>query len=158
MDTGFADFHGQKSLNPRFPASIRVLKKCRLTSPTARQPISKNCSSTPINPKPKSGGIASLPPVFIPGCRLSAAERQYAPVFFFIQPAQADMPPRRARTHLRENTMPSHPHETDFQFDTLTVHAGISPDPQTGAVMTPIYQTSTYAQPDVAQHKGYESG
>ncbi|MCB8952419.1 MAG: PLP-dependent transferase [Ardenticatenales bacterium] len=54
--------------------------------------------------------------------------------------------------------MPSHPHETDFQFDTLTVHAGISPDPQTGAVMTPIYQTSTYAQPDVAQHKGYESG
>ena len=66
------------------------------------------------------------------------------------------MPPRRARTHLRENTMPSHPHETDFQFDTLTVHAGISPDPQTGAVMTPIYQTSTYAQPDVAQHKGYE--
>jgi cystathionine beta-lyase/cystathionine gamma-synthase len=43
-----------------------------------------------------------------------------------------------------------------FHLETLAVHAGVEPDPQTGAVMTPIYQTSTYAQPDVAQHKGYE--
>lgn len=47
-------------------------------------------------------------------------------------------------------------HNPSLKFDTLTVHAGISPDPQTGAVMTPIYQTSTYAQSDVAVHKGYE--
>ncbi|MCP4422054.1 MAG: cystathionine gamma-synthase [Chloroflexi bacterium] len=47
-------------------------------------------------------------------------------------------------------------HSTDFHLETLAVHAGVEPDPQTGAVMTPIYQTSTYAQPDVAQHKGYE--
>jgi cystathionine gamma-synthase len=39
---------------------------------------------------------------------------------------------------------------------TLAVHAGLRPDPATGAVMTPIYQTSTFAQSDVAQHKGYE--
>ncbi len=45
---------------------------------------------------------------------------------------------------------------TNFHLETLAVHAGVEPDPQTGAVMTPIYQTSTYAQPDVAQHKGYE--
>jgi cystathionine beta-lyase/cystathionine gamma-synthase len=43
-----------------------------------------------------------------------------------------------------------------FDFETIAVHAGAEPDPTTGAVMVPIYQTSTYAQPDVAQHKGYE--
>ena len=41
-------------------------------------------------------------------------------------------------------------------FETLSVHAGVEPDPATGSVMTPIYQTSTYAQDDVGQHKGYE--
>jgi cystathionine beta-lyase/cystathionine gamma-synthase len=41
-------------------------------------------------------------------------------------------------------------------FETLSVHAGIEPDPVTGSVMTPIYQTSTYAQDDVGQHRGYE--
>ncbi len=45
---------------------------------------------------------------------------------------------------------------SNFQFETLAVHAGTEPDPVTGAVMTPIYQTSTYAQEDVAKHKGYE--
>ncbi len=43
-----------------------------------------------------------------------------------------------------------------FRPETLAVHAGVEPDPVTGAVMTPIYQTSTYAQDDVAVHKGYE--
>lgn len=41
-------------------------------------------------------------------------------------------------------------------FETLAVHAGIEPDPVSGAVMTPIYQTSTYAQSAPGQHKGYE--
>jgi len=41
-------------------------------------------------------------------------------------------------------------------FDTLAVHAGQSPDPTTGAVMTPIYQVSTFAQEGVGGHKGYE--
>lgn len=45
---------------------------------------------------------------------------------------------------------------SEFHLETLAVHAGMEPDPQTGAVMTPIYQTSTYAQPDVGQHLGYE--
>ncbi|MCA9946314.1 MAG: PLP-dependent transferase, partial [Anaerolineales bacterium] len=45
---------------------------------------------------------------------------------------------------------------TKFHLETLAVHAGVEPDPQTGAVMTPIYQTSTFAQTDVAQHKGYD--
>lgn len=44
----------------------------------------------------------------------------------------------------------------NYHLETLAVHAGTEPDPLTGAVMTPIYQTSTYAQPDVAQAKGYE--
>ena len=44
----------------------------------------------------------------------------------------------------------------DYRFETQAVHAGIEPDPTSGAVMTPIYQTSTYAQDDVGRHKGYE--
>lgn len=41
-------------------------------------------------------------------------------------------------------------------FGTRAIHAGQDPDPQTGAVMTPIYQTSTYAQASPGVHKGYE--
>jgi cystathionine gamma-lyase len=41
-------------------------------------------------------------------------------------------------------------------FSTRAIHAGQDPDPQTGAVVVPIYQTSTYAQSGVGQHKGYE--
>lgn len=41
-------------------------------------------------------------------------------------------------------------------FDTLAIHIGQSPDPSTGAVIPPIYQTSTYAQEEVGKHKGYE--
>jgi cystathionine beta-lyase/cystathionine gamma-synthase len=39
---------------------------------------------------------------------------------------------------------------------TKFIHAGVEPDPTTGAIMTPIYQTSTYVQAAPAQHKGYE--
>jgi cystathionine beta-lyase/cystathionine gamma-synthase len=41
-------------------------------------------------------------------------------------------------------------------FDTLAIHAGQPPDPTTGAIMTPIYQTSTYVQSAPAEHQGYE--
>ncbi|MFN2537843.1 MAG: cystathionine gamma-synthase [Mycobacteriales bacterium] len=44
----------------------------------------------------------------------------------------------------------------DLGFETLAIHAGQEPDPTTGAVVVPIYQTSTYAQEEVGQHKGYE--
>jgi len=43
-----------------------------------------------------------------------------------------------------------------MKFGTKVIHAGIEPDPETGAVMTPIYQTSTYAQEAPGKHKGYE--
>ncbi len=43
-----------------------------------------------------------------------------------------------------------------MQFETACVHAGQRHDPATGAVMTPIYQTSTYAQPTVGASQGYE--
>ena len=42
------------------------------------------------------------------------------------------------------------------RFETLAIHAGQEPDPTTGAVMTPIYQTSTYVQKAVGEHRGYE--
>jgi len=41
-------------------------------------------------------------------------------------------------------------------FSTDAIHAGQHPDPSTGAVMTPIYQTSTYVQEGLGKHKGYE--
>lgn len=40
--------------------------------------------------------------------------------------------------------------------DTLIIHAGVSPDPSTGAIMTPIFQTSTYVQLGPNEHKGYD--
>lgn len=43
-----------------------------------------------------------------------------------------------------------------MKFGTKAIHAGQHPDPTTGAVMTPIYQTSTYAQDSPGKHKGYE--
>lgn len=42
-----------------------------------------------------------------------------------------------------------------MKFGTKAVHAGVEPDPTTGAIMTPIYQTSTYVQESPAKHKGY---
>ncbi len=42
------------------------------------------------------------------------------------------------------------------RFETKCVHAGQTPDPATGAIITPIYQTSTYVQDALGQHKGYE--
>lgn len=43
-----------------------------------------------------------------------------------------------------------------MKFGTKAVHAGVEPDPSTGAIMTPIYQTSTYVQAAPGDHKGYE--
>jgi cystathionine gamma-lyase len=43
-----------------------------------------------------------------------------------------------------------------LSFATRTIHAGQAPDPSTGAIMTPIYQTSTYVQASPGKHKGYE--
>ena len=45
-----------------------------------------------------------------------------------------------------------------MKFATKVIHAGIEPDPSTGAIMTPIFQTSTYAQEGLGHHKGYEYG
>lgn len=43
-----------------------------------------------------------------------------------------------------------------MNFGTKAIHAGVEPDPTTGAIMTPIYQTSTYVQESPGKHKGYE--
>jgi len=44
----------------------------------------------------------------------------------------------------------------DHKLATRLIHAGVTPDPTTGAIMTPIYQTSTYVQNAPGDHKGYE--
>src|SRR4028118_1401979 len=43
-----------------------------------------------------------------------------------------------------------------MKLGTKFIHAGTEPDPSTGAIMTPIYQTSTYVQSAPGNHKGYE--
>ncbi|MBB3196818.1 trans-sulfuration enzyme family protein [Roseateles terrae] len=49
-------------------------------------------------------------------------------------------------------------HGADLRFDTLAIHGGQHPDPLTGAVMPPIYATSTYRQQSPGVHQGYEYG
>jgi cystathionine gamma-lyase len=44
----------------------------------------------------------------------------------------------------------------NYSIDTLAIHAGQEPDPSTGAIMTPIYQTSTFVQTGLGKHKGFE--
>src|SRR6059036_1836207 len=44
------------------------------------------------------------------------------------------------------------------RFATVCLHAGQEPDPSTGAIITPIYQTSTYVQEALGKHKGFEYG
>src|SRR5262245_251385 len=44
------------------------------------------------------------------------------------------------------------------RFSTVCIHAGQEPDPSTGAIITPLYQTSTYVQEALGRHKGYEYG
>jgi cystathionine beta-lyase/cystathionine gamma-synthase len=48
------------------------------------------------------------------------------------------------------------PHDLETRLGTRAVHAGQVPEPLSGAVMTPIYQTSTYIQEGIGRHKGYE--
>src|SRR5690349_4969312 len=43
-----------------------------------------------------------------------------------------------------------------MKLSTKLIHAGMEPDPTTGAIMTPVYQTSTYVQAAPGDHKGYE--
>ena len=43
-----------------------------------------------------------------------------------------------------------------MDFETRAIHDGQEPDPATGAIITPIYQTSTYVQDAVGEHKGYD--
>lgn len=43
-----------------------------------------------------------------------------------------------------------------YRFATRAIHAGQAPDPATGAIITPIYQTSTFVQSDLGEHKGYD--
>ena len=44
------------------------------------------------------------------------------------------------------------------RFSTVCLHAGQEPDPTTGAIIVPIYQTSTYVQDELGKHKGFEYG
>src|ERR1700741_4301252 len=44
----------------------------------------------------------------------------------------------------------------DARFSTICIHAGQEPDPATGAIITPIYQTATYVHDAVGEHKAYD--
>jgi len=57
-----------------------------------------------------------------------------------------------------EPTPTSPPDDVGQAFATRAIHAGQSPDPTTGAIMPPIYATSTYVQSSPGVHKGYDYG
>jgi len=66
-----------------------------------------------------------------------------------------------ARAALRRRSGPREEQRMSFeelQFETKAVHVGSDPDPATGAVIPPIYQTSTFAQESPGRHRGYEYG
>src|SRR5438477_6913645 len=48
--------------------------------------------------------------------------------------------------------------KSNARFSTVCLHAGQEPDPSTGAIITPIYQTATYVQDELGKHKGFEYG
>jgi cystathionine beta-lyase/cystathionine gamma-synthase len=52
--------------------------------------------------------------------------------------------------------MPNVKLPSDARFSTVCIHAGQEPDPSTGAIITPIFQTSTYVQEGLGRHKGHE--
>ncbi len=52
--------------------------------------------------------------------------------------------------------MAENPSPDEQRFGTRAVHAGQSPEPTTGAIMTPVFQTSTFVQPELGRHLGYE--
>src|SRR4051812_41752246 len=56
-------------------------------------------------------------------------------------------------TDYRQASMKLRP---DARFSTICIHAGQTPDPSTGAIITPIFQTSTYVQDELGKHKGFE--
>src|SRR2546429_267131 len=72
-------------------------------------------------------------------------------------PALSGLPmeANRAPFSSREKTS-SRNHKTFMGFRTDAIHAGQEPDPSTGAIVTPIFQTSTYVQESLGKHKGYE--
>jgi cystathionine gamma-lyase len=59
------------------------------------------------------------------------------------------------RTTNNEQHQPTSTNNPMYKFATRAIHAGQEPDPTTGAIMTPIYQTSTYVQESPGKHKGY---
>jgi cystathionine gamma-lyase len=63
-------------------------------------------------------------------------------------------------SHDNDKDNQPHPalHGADLRFDTRAIHGGQHPDPTTGAVMPPIYATSTYRQQSPGVHQGYEYG
>src|SRR5205085_4605456 len=63
--------------------------------------------------------------------------------------------PRPHHPH-RPAQLAAEPMAEQMKFNTKVVHAGQEPDPRTGAVMTPIYATSTYAQSSPGEHQGYD--
>src|SRR5213078_3025136 len=63
---------------------------------------------------------------------------------------------RHAPVHRRERVMADSAPGPSSGFSTRAIHAGQDPDPSTGAVSVPIYQTSTYAQEALGKHKGFE--
>ena len=124
-----------------------------------------------ISPTPGSSGVAEwLLSVFFEVVRLGALS--IGPSDDHASVAHGDplrVPARRGVGHSRMDaqdegwqsrpqcrTLSMSNEKKPAGFSTLAVHAGVEPDSSTGAIMTPVYMTSTYVQEGIGQHKGYE--
>src|ERR1700750_2798930 len=79
-----------------------------------------------------------------------------------VGPKNVNMAPSKPRKrnrsvpHFSINYMKNKRKSAAFGLGTRAIHAGQAPDPSTGAIMTPIYATSTYVQSSPGKHQGYE--
>src|SRR5690606_18825476 len=88
-------------------------------------------------PNPLLGQAANNYERFHTLIRIKSAKRSFNPFLFYIAGSK-----EKNRDKMKLNTK--------------IIHAGVEPDPSTGAIMTPIFQTSTFVQSGPNEHKGYD--
>lgn len=89
--------------------------------------------------------VPVVPPVVVPAVGASAP---------LPQPTTRAATKINDKTRMREMYPPRY--TSNMRFESQVIHAGVEPEPTSGAVMTPIFQTSTYAQASPGETKGYE--
>src|SRR2546422_7138251 len=136
--------------------SISGIRKSEMTRGTG--PFSSSCNAS--TPEPASAQLKPSPSSSRTRTRRrrgsSSTTRQRIPENCgIVAPKYRSLAPGESRPYVPTMTRIAE-HDLARRFATRAVHAGHLGDPLAGAVMTPIYQTSTYIQEGLGRHKGYE--